>query len=125
LEDRLRRHNSAHRGYTAIAQDWIIVYQEAFASNSEALKREKEIKSKKSRKHMKRYYVYIIYSESVDRYYIGSSSDLEDRLRRHNSAHRGFTGIAQDWIIVYREAFASNSEALKREKKDPDPCYLT
>ena len=66
---------------------------------------------------MKRYYVYIIYSESVDRYYIGSSSDLEDRLRRHNSAHRGFTAIAQDWIIVYQEVFASNSEALKREKE--------
>ena len=66
---------------------------------------------------MKSYYVYIIYSKTVDKYYVGSSSNLEDRLRRHNSAHRGFTGIAQDWVFVFKEAFLSNTEALKREKE--------
>jgi putative endonuclease len=53
-----------------------------------------------------------------DRYYIGSTADdLEERLRRHNSNHKGFTGTANDWTYFHIEEFPSKEEAFKREKE--------
>ena len=40
-----------------------------------------------------------------------------ERIRKHNSKHKGFTGIASDWILKYSEKYASKSEALKRERQ--------
>ena len=53
-----------------------------------------------------------------DRYYIGSTADaIEQRLRRHNSNHKGFTGAVNDWVVKYCETYSSNSAALQREKE--------
>jgi putative endonuclease len=41
--------------------------------------------------------------------------DVNQRLRRHLSDHKGFTAKAKDWVIVYSEAFEDVSEARKRE----------
>jgi putative endonuclease len=50
------------------------------------------------------YYVYILYWEIRDRYYVGFTGDsLAERLRKHNSNHKGFTGSSPDWRIVYYE----------------------
>ncbi|MGE8553537.1 MAG: GIY-YIG nuclease family protein [Chryseobacterium jejuense] len=47
-------------------------------------------------------YCYILYSESLEKYYIGHScDDLQERLRKHLANHKGFTSKAKDWIIVY------------------------
>jgi len=60
--------------------------------------------------------VYILYSKLKDRYYIGhSGDDLTQRLRKHNSNHKGFTGGVGDWIIVFTENYISKSDAYKRE----------
>ncbi|HPT14099.1 MAG TPA: GIY-YIG nuclease family protein [Bacteroidales bacterium] len=62
--------------------------------------------------------VYILYSSSSDRYYIGSTTQpIEERLHRHLSDHNGFTAKAKDWIVVYSEEFADKSSALSREKQ--------
>jgi len=62
--------------------------------------------------------VYILYSSSSDRYYIGSTTQpIEERLRRHLTNHNGFTTKAKDWIVVYSEEFADKSSALSREKQ--------
>ena len=63
------------------------------------------------------YFVYILYSETLDRYYVGSSANPEKRLRKHLSNHAGFTGKAKDWIIRYTECFESKTQALMREKQ--------
>ncbi len=63
------------------------------------------------------YYFYIIYSIKIDKYYIGHTSDLGERLRRHNSNHKGFTGSADDWEIVYSENYSTKSEAYSRERE--------
>ena len=60
---------------------------------------------------------YILYSPSRDRYYVGSTSNIEKRLAKHNTNHKGFTGKAGDWGVVYVEAFDSREQALAREKK--------
>jgi hypothetical protein len=39
------------------------------------------------------YRVYVIYSKKLDKYYVGYSGDsLEERLRKHNTNHKGFSG---------------------------------
>src|SRR5690606_23712460 len=63
------------------------------------------------------YTVYIIYSPSLDRYYIGFTQDITDRLRRHNSKSKGFTSRANDWSIVHIETFSQKIDAMKREKE--------
>ena len=64
------------------------------------------------------FYVYIIYSPTKDKYYIGSTGDsLEKRVRKHNSNHKGFTGGIGDWELKYSEEYSSKLEVLKREKQ--------
>ena len=48
--ERIRKHNTNHSGYTSRHKDWRLIYKEEFQEGVIALKREKEIKSWKSRK---------------------------------------------------------------------------
>jgi putative endonuclease len=64
------------------------------------------------------YTTYIVYSPSRDRYYIGFTSDeLTERIKKHNTNHKGFTGKTGDWILRYKEIFPSKEEAQQREKE--------
>lgn len=47
---RLAVHNTNHKGFTGKTLDWKVAYTEAFDLKSEALMREKKIKSWKSRR---------------------------------------------------------------------------
>jgi len=58
------------------------------------------------------YYVYILYSPSKDKFYIGQTEDVEKRLSQHRI--RKNLG-ADDWIIKYTEEFATRSGAVLRE----------
>ncbi len=49
---RLERHNQGWGRFTKMGIPWEVVYYETFNSKSEAMKREREIKSKKSRKYI-------------------------------------------------------------------------
>ncbi|MFM2206852.1 MAG: hypothetical protein RL213_827, partial [Bacteroidota bacterium] len=51
-EKRLSDHNAGISGYTSQAGDWIIVHLEEFPDRSAALRRELDIKRKKSRKYI-------------------------------------------------------------------------
>ena len=63
------------------------------------------------------FFIYILFSQSLNKYYFGFTSDLKDRLRKHNSNHKGFTGTRSDWIVKYTEKFETKIEALNREKQ--------
>ena len=63
------------------------------------------------------FFTYILYSSSRNRYYIGSTSDLDKRLAKHNTNHKGFTGKSGDWKVIYTEQFEIRELALAREKK--------
>ena len=63
------------------------------------------------------YYVYMLYSAVVDRYYVGQTSNLEDRLKRHNQGRSKYTKSGIPWKLVYKESFETRSEAMKSEKK--------
>ena len=64
------------------------------------------------------YFVYILYSTGLQKYYIGYTSSLvEERLRKHNARHRGFTGRNADWMIKYTETFYTKADAMNRERE--------
>ena len=49
------------------------------------------------------YNLYIIYSPKTDRYYIGVSGELENRLARHNKGtSRSTKNGSPEWRLVYK-----------------------
>ena len=60
------------------------------------------------------FYVYILQSiDSPENFYIGYTQDLKQRLQKHNSPHKGYTGKYQPWTV--KAYFAINSEHKARE----------
>jgi putative endonuclease len=64
---------------------------------------------------MENFVVYILFSQIKNRFYIGFTSNLEERIIRHNQKSKGFTGNVNDWEIVYTENHPSKEEAHTRE----------
>ncbi len=64
------------------------------------------------------YHFYILYSATLNKYYVGhTADDLTERIRKHNSNHKGFTGGIGDWILMYQEQFLTKIDALARERQ--------
>ena len=63
------------------------------------------------------FFVYILFSETKNRFYIGFTSDMQQRIMRHNQKSKGFTGNVNDWKIVYTEKYNSKEEAYTREQQ--------
>lgn len=62
------------------------------------------------------YYVYVLWSESLQKRYVGSASDVADRIKQHNSGSNRFTRGGTPWILIHQEEYPTRTEALKREK---------
>ncbi len=60
--------------------------------------------------------VYILYSEKRDRYYTGSTNNLERRVNEHNNRHTPSTRSGIPWRLVYRESYAEKWQARERER---------
>ena len=61
------------------------------------------------------FYLYILYSPVHNRYYVGSTEDLQKRLLRHNSGGVPSTKKYIPWEICYAESYSTRSEAIRRE----------
>ena len=59
--------------------------------------------------------VYILQSDTSGRFYVGSAEDVSERVREHNAGVSQYTRHRGSWRLVYSRAFASRSEAMKRE----------
>ena len=62
------------------------------------------------------FYVYILHSEEMDRYYIGQTANLEKRVVRHNKGYVKSTRGYRPWQMVYYENYESRSESMVRER---------
>ena len=60
-------------------------------------------------------FLYILYSKNLDKYYVGHTSNIGERLKSHLYNHSGFTSRAKDWVLVHSEEFSSKSESQARE----------
>jgi putative endonuclease len=62
-----------------------------------------------------KYTIYILYSQSKDRYYTGFTQNPEERLLEHNSGATPSTRPGIPWIMVYKEECVDKSAAIRRE----------
>ena len=62
------------------------------------------------------FYVYIIYSDAFDAFYIGYSADVELRLKQHNAGLTKSTKAKIPWRVIYSEAFDAKIDAIRRER---------
>jgi putative endonuclease len=60
--------------------------------------------------------LYILYSQKLDRYYVGYTNNLGRRIQEHNRIKRKYTDIGIPWILVYSEDFADRKSAAGRER---------
>ena len=61
------------------------------------------------------FYVYLLRSEIDERYYIGQTDDVAERLTRHNQGFVPATKSRRPLILVGYEEFSSRNEARFRE----------
>lgn len=64
-----------------------------------------------------KYYVYILYSQSKDKYYTGYSANPEERVVEHNLGATPSTRPGRPWILAYTEELDNKSEAIRRERE--------
>jgi len=64
------------------------------------------------------YSIYIIYSESADKYYVGYTSDVDLRVENHNSSSfKSFTSKYRPWVLAASFEVSNNrANAMKIEK---------
>jgi putative endonuclease len=61
------------------------------------------------------FHVYVLQSLKDGRYYIGSTNNVTDRLKRHNEGRVSVTRNRRPFVLVYHETYRTRGEALKRE----------
>jgi putative endonuclease len=59
---------------------------------------------------------YVLESETSGMFYIGSTSNLEDRLIRHNTGRNTFTKNKGPWRLVGFKSFDTRAEAVQLER---------
>ncbi|MHC1777549.1 MAG: GIY-YIG nuclease family protein [Lentimicrobium sp.] len=63
---------------------------------------------------MVKFFVYILYSKQIDRFYIGQSLNVNIRLVEHlmHSMPVSYTKRADDWIVFYQLECNSRKQAI-------------
>ncbi len=61
------------------------------------------------------YTVYILKSRKAERYYVGYSADVEQRIKSHNGGKVRSTKAYRPWDVVYEEAHTTKQDAYRRE----------
>ena len=64
------------------------------------------------------FWIYILESQTTGKYYTGYTSNLINRLSKHN---RGLSPTTRrlkgPWKIIHTESFETKTEAIKRERQ--------
>jgi putative endonuclease len=62
--------------------------------------------------------VYVLFSKTYKKIYIGFTSNLELRIQQHNeTAIKGYTIKYRPWEVLFTEEFENKLDAMKREKQ--------
>ena len=65
------------------------------------------------------FFVYILYSPKLKRFYIGQTAQVDVRLEKHQEhfyGRKNFTTKADDWFVYFLIECSSRSQAMKIEK---------
>ncbi|MBU2949823.1 GIY-YIG nuclease family protein [Tamlana agarivorans] len=74
-------------------------------------------------------FVYILYSISIDKYYVGETLDIQERIKQHNSGFydSAYTKQTSDWVLYYSISCEDRVLARKIEthiKKMKSKTYI-
>jgi len=62
------------------------------------------------------YTVYILYGQKDHRLYVGCTSNIESRLKRHQSGQVAATTNRRPICLIHTEKFESKADAFNRER---------
>ena len=60
-------------------------------------------------------FVYVLRSANRSRTYVGWTTDLEQRVERHNSGRGAKSTRGASWSLLYAERYRTRGEAMSRE----------
>ncbi|WP_414672810.1 GIY-YIG nuclease family protein [Lacibacter sp.] len=63
------------------------------------------------------FFVYILYSMTYDRFYVGQTQDINERLKRHNNGYEDATSPYIPWELRCCIEKENRSEAMILERK--------
>ena len=61
--------------------------------------------------------VYILFSKSTQKYYTGSTQDLQNRLLEHNSGETKSIRNGIPWEVIWQTQLPTRAEAMQLETK--------
>ena len=62
-------------------------------------------------------FVYILFSQKLNKYYIGSTNDIPRRLYEHNIGHSIFTKNGIPWELVFSQEYDTLLLARTEERR--------
>ena len=62
------------------------------------------------------YYAYLLKSETIKKWYTGSTNNLRKCLNEHNAGRSNWTKKGIPWKLIYYEACLNEEDARSREK---------
>ncbi len=73
--------------------------------------------------------LYILHSKTINKYYIGQTQNIQQRIVQHNTHHnkKGFTKAAIDWEVVFTFENQNKTTILKLErfiKRMKSPTFI-
>ena len=63
------------------------------------------------------FYTYILKSKTSGKLYIGQTSNLAKRVKRHNSGGSNYTRGKGPWELIFSMEFSTRAEAVQIERK--------
>ena len=63
------------------------------------------------------YSTYILWSDKLQKYYIGHTDNLSRRMTEHNTGKSKYTKLGKSWTLMYHEEFTTKAEAMEREQE--------
>ena len=61
------------------------------------------------------YSIYVLLSVNYGTRYVGSTENVQKRVKEHNGGKVRYTKGRKPWKVIYKESFSTLSEARQRE----------
>jgi len=62
-------------------------------------------------------YVYILYSEKLEKFYVGQTQNVQQRIQQHNTGLESSTRPGMPWRLIWYTLAVDRGAAMKLEKK--------
>ena len=63
------------------------------------------------------YYVYILYSSKLNRFYVGFTKNVDSRLSEHNHGDSSYTSTGIPWSLLWSTVKSTMKDAVELEQK--------